>query len=38
MKKIEDLKIKIFLDAADKKDIFDMNSKSLIKGLTTNNI
>ena len=36
MKKIEDLKIKIFLDAADKKDIFDMNSKSLIKGLTTN--
>ena len=36
MKKIEDLKIKIFLDAADKKDIFDMNNKSLIKGLTTN--
>ena len=36
MKKIEDLKIKIFLDGADKEDILDINNKSLIKGLTTN--
>ena len=36
MKKIEDLKIKIFSDGADKKDMLDMNSKTFIKGLTTN--
>ena len=36
MKKIEDLKIKIFSDGADKKDMLEMNSKTFIKGLTTN--
>ena len=36
MKKIEDLKIKIYLDGANKEDILDINNKSLIKGLTTN--
>ena len=36
MKKIEDLKIKIFLDGADKEDILDINNKPFIKGLTTN--
>ena len=36
MKRIEDLKIKIFLDCADKKDMLDMNSKPFVKGLTTN--
>jgi transaldolase len=36
MKKIEDLKIKIFSDGADKKEMLDMNSKTLIKGFTTN--
>jgi len=36
MKKIEDLKIKIFLDGADKKDILAINSKPFVKGLTTN--
>ena len=36
IKKIEDLKIKIFSDGADKKDMLDMNGKSFIKGLTTN--
>ena len=36
MKKIEDLKIKIFSDGADKKDMLDMNSKTFIKGFTTN--
>ena len=36
MKKIEDLKIKIFFDGADKKEMLDMNSKTLIKGFTTN--
>jgi len=36
MKKIEDLKTKIFLDGVDKKDMLDMNSKPFIKGLTTN--
>ena len=36
MKKIEDLKVKIFSDGADKKDMLDMNSKTFIKGLTTN--
>ena len=36
MKKIEDLKIKIFSDGADKEDMLNMNSKNFIKGLTTN--
>ena len=36
MKKIEDLKIKIFSDSADQKDMFDMNNKPFVKGLTTN--
>ena len=36
MKKIEDLKVKIFSDGADKKDMLDMASKTFIKGLTTN--
>ena len=36
MKKVEDLKIKIFSDGADKKDMLEMNSKTFIKGLTTN--
>ena len=36
MKKIEDLNVKIFSDGADKKDMLDMNSKTFIKGLTTN--
>jgi transaldolase len=36
MKKIEDLKIKIFSDGADKKEMLDMNSKTFIKGFTTN--
>ena len=36
MKKIEDLKIKIFSDGADQKDMLDMNSKPFVKGLTTN--
>ena len=36
MKKIEDLKVKIFSDGADKEDMLDMASKTFIKGLTTN--
>ena len=36
MKKIEELKIKIFSDGADQKDMFDMNNKPFVKGLTTN--
>ena len=36
MKKIEDLKVKIFSDGADKKDMLEMNSETFIKGLTTN--
>ncbi len=36
MKIIEDLKVKIFSDGADKKDMLEMNSKTFIKGLTTN--
>ena len=36
MKKIEDLKVKIFSDGADKKDMLDMASKTFIRGLTTN--
>ena len=36
MKKIEDYKIKIFSDGADKKEMLDMNRKTFIKGFTTN--
>jgi transaldolase len=36
MKNIDDLKIKIFSDGADKSDMLDMYAKSYIKGLTTN--
>ena len=36
MKKIEALKVKIFSDGVDKKDMLDMNSKNFIKGFTTN--
>ena len=36
MIKIENLKVKIFSDGADKNDMLDMNSKTFIKGLTTN--
>ena len=36
MKKIEDLKVKIFCDGADKKEMLDMNNKTFIKGFTTN--
>ena len=34
MKKIEALKVKIFSDDVDKKDMLDMNSKNFIKGFT----
>ena len=36
MKTINDLKIKIFADGADEKEMLDMSSKKLIKGFTTN--
>ena len=36
MKKIDDLKVKIFSDGADKEDMLDMASKIFIRGLTTN--
>jgi len=36
MKKVEDLKIKIFADGADKKGILEMYQKNYIKGFTTN--
>jgi transaldolase len=36
MKKIEELKIKIFADGADRAAMVDMYAKPLIKGLTTN--
>lgn len=36
MKKIEDLKVKIFADGADKSNMLEMYQKSFIKGLTTN--
>ena len=36
MKSLNDLKIKIFADGADKAGILDLNAKSYIKGLTTN--
>jgi transaldolase len=36
MKKVEDLKVQIFADGADKVGMLDMYSKPYIKGLTTN--
>ena len=36
MKKIEELKVKIFADGADKSGMLDMYKRSYIKGLTTN--
>jgi len=36
MKKVEDLKIQIFADGADKAGMLEMYSKTYIKGLTTN--
>ena len=36
MKKIEQLKVKIFADGADKAGMLEMYSKPYIKGLTTN--
>ena len=36
MKKVEDLKIQIFADGADKAGMLEMYSKPYIKGLTTN--
>ncbi len=36
MKKIEELKVKIFADGADKSGMLEMYSKPFIKGLTTN--
>jgi transaldolase len=36
MKKIEDLKIQIFADGADKAGMLEMHAKPYIKGLTTN--
>ena len=36
MKRIEDLKVKIFADGADKQSMLEMYSRPYIKGLTTN--
>jgi transaldolase len=36
MKKVEDLKVKIFADGADKSGMLEMYQKPFIKGLTTN--
>ena len=36
MKKLENLKIKIFSDGANKKDMLEMNNNPYVKGLTTN--
>lgn len=36
MNKINNLKVKIFADGANKQDMIEMNSRSYIKGLTTN--
>ena len=36
MDKLKDLKVKIFADGANKKDMLEMYSKEFIKGLTTN--
>ena len=36
MKKIEDLKVQIFADGADKAGMLEMHEKPFVKGLTTN--
>ena len=36
MKKVSELKVKIFADGADKAGMLEMNAKTFIKGLTTN--
>ena len=36
MKKVKDLKVKIFADGAEKADMLEMYAKSFIQGLTTN--
>ena len=36
MSKIKNLKIKVFADGADPKQIYDLNKKEYIKGFTTN--
>ena len=36
MKKVEELKVKIFADGADKADMLEMYEKPFVKGLTTN--
>ena len=36
MKNLEDLKIKIFFDGANKADMIEGNNKTIIKGFTTN--
>ena len=36
MSKIKNLKVKIFADGADPKQIYDLNQKEYIKGFTTN--
>jgi len=36
MKKLEELKVKIFADGADKAAMLEMNKKPFVKGLTTN--
>ena len=36
MKNIENLKVKIFADGADLKNILKLNTNPLIKGFTTN--
>ena len=36
MQKIKNLKIKIFADGADPKQIYELNKKDYIKGFTTN--
>ncbi len=36
MKKVEDLKVQIFADGADKAGMLEMNAKAFVKGLTTN--
>jgi len=36
MKKVEELKVKIFADGADKAGMLEMYEKPFVKGLTTN--
>jgi transaldolase len=36
MKKVQDLKVQIFADGADKAGMLEMYAKPYIKGLTTN--